>query len=232
MMLRIRGYNVFVVILTLLVIAAALATSAVLAQSIGGVGKLPTNPEAGLSDAQREAIHQAAHARNNAYLANFVTQHRDPHSLPVVWVQSYAAPPVTLQAAARAAQVIVKGQVVHTDFAPNPSGGMPVATTSVRVTGNIKGQASPSVVVTQLGGPVADGQGGALAELATDELALPGDQVVLLLARPVAAAPLRTIPGAGVYFIRNGVVAGESSENYKVTGEPADQFIAELTGAK
>ncbi len=84
------------------------------------------------------------------------------------------------------------------------------------------------VTVTQLGGPVAHGQGGALAELDADELILPGDQVVLLLTQPVAGGSLRTVQGGGVYFVRNGAMAGESSEFYKVKGESLDQFIGEL----
>ena len=231
MKLRFRGYSLFVAVLTLGVATAGLATSGVLAQAIGQSGKAAPNPEAGLTDSQREAIHAAAHARNAAYLANFVAQHRDPHSLPVVWVDDWAAPPPTLQAAARAAQVIVLGQVLGVDFAENPSGGLPIATTRVQVARAIKGQAPSVVSVTQLGGPVAQAQGGALAELSSDELVLPGDQVVLLLTRPSAGGPLRTVTGGGVYFIRGGVIAGESGEFYKVTGQSADQFIAELTTA-
>jgi hypothetical protein len=231
MKLKIRRYNAFVAVLTLLVAGGALATSAVLAQSIGHVGKTAPNAEAGLSDAQREAIHAAAHAQNNAYLATFVARHQDPHSLPVIMVGSYAAAPATLQAAARAAQTIVQGKVLNVDFAPNPSGGMPVATAHVQVARTVKGQALSTVAVTQLGGPVAHGQGGALAVLDSDELVLPGDQVVLLLTQPIAGGPIRTVAGGGVYFVRNGAVAGESSEAYQVTGQSADQLISELAAA-
>lgn len=232
MKLHIRGYNIFVVILTLLVVGGALATSAVLAQSTGPGEKTPHNTEAGLSDSQRESIHAAAHAQNNAYLRGFVAQHQDPHTLPIIWVPSWAAPPATLKVAVQSAQMVVQGKVVKVDFASNPSGGMPIATARVQVARTVKGQAPSIVTVTQLGGPVAHGQGGALAELDTDELVLPGDQVVLLLAQPTAGGFLRTVQGGGVYFVRNGTIAGKSSEFYKVKGEPLDQFLSELAAAR
>jgi len=228
MKLHIGKYNIFVAALTLLVIGAGLATSAVLAQSIGQGGKAPHNAEAGLSDSRRESIHAAAHAQNDAFLRSFVAQHQDPHSLSVIWVPSWAAPPATLKAAAQTAQTIVQGKVLGVDFASNPSGGMPIATARVQVARTVKGQAPSMVTVTQLGGPVAHGQGGALAELDADELILPGDQVVLLLTQPVAGGSPRTVQGGGVYFVRNGAMAGESSEFYKVKGESLDQFIGEL----
>ncbi|PZS09774.1 MAG: hypothetical protein DLM70_01250 [Chloroflexi bacterium] len=232
MKLYIRKYNIFVGLLTLLVVGAGLATSAVLAQSIGGGGKTAHNAEAGLSDSQREAIHAAAHAQNNAYLRTFVAQHQDAHELPVVWVQSWAAPPATLQVAAQAAGTIVLGNVLNVNFAPNPSGGLPIATARVQVARTIKGRAASVITVTQLGGPVAHGQGGALAELDADQLILPGDQVVLLLVPLAADGMLRTVQGGGVYFVRNGVMASENSEFYKVTGHSLDQFISELVAAR
>jgi hypothetical protein len=217
--------------ITLLVIGAALATSAVLAQSIGPRGKGSGNTEAGLTDSQREALHASAHVRNDEYLRNFVAQHVDPHALPVVWVESWARPPVTLGAAVRSAQTVVHGKVLSVDFESNPSGGMPIATARVQVIRAIKGQASPVVSVTQLGGPVAHGQGGALAKLDADELILPGDEVVLLLTQPSAGGSLQTVQGGGVYVVRNGSIAGESSEFYKVKGLPLDQFISDLAAA-
>jgi len=226
--LHIRKYNIFVTVLTLLVVGAGLASSAVLAQNMGQVGKGSHNDEAGLSDSQREAIHSAAHAHNDAYLRNFVAQRQDPHALPVVWVESWATPPVTLKAAAQSAQMIVQGKVLSVDFSSNPSGGLPIATARVQVTKTVKGQATSIVAVTQLGGPVAHGQGGALAELDVDELILSGDQVVLLLTQPSAGGNMRTMQGGGVYFVRNGAIAGESSDFYKVRGESLDQFIGEL----
>jgi hypothetical protein len=59
------------------------------------------------------------------------------------------------------------------EFAVNPSGGMPIATSRIRVHQTIKGASSEDIAVTQLGGPVAHRSGGALAELADNELALP-----------------------------------------------------------
>jgi len=194
----------------------------------GGIVKVIQNMEAGLTDRQREAIHQSAHERNNAYLRAFVAQHRDPRSLPPVWIQTYAPPPPTLAAAAVASQTIVYGQVEAVEFAVNPSGGMPIATSRIRVHQTIKGASSEDIAVTQLGGPVAHRSGGALAELADNELALPGDDVVLLLQRVSANERWHTIAG-GVYFVRDGAVTSQSSEYYHLSGEPVERFVARLS---
>jgi len=194
----------------------------------GGIVKVIQNMEAGLTDRQREATHQSAHERNNAYLRAFVAQHRDPHALPPVWIQTYAPPPPTLAAAVAASQMIVWGHVDAVTFAVNPSGGMPIETSRVRVQQTIKGTSSEDIAVTQLGGPVAHGSGGALAELVDNELALPGDDVVLLLQRASANEPWHTIAG-GVYFVRHGAVTGQSSEYYHLSGEAVERFIAHLS---
>jgi hypothetical protein len=196
-----------------------------------GAGKVPNNPDAGLTDAQRAAEVAATHAANDQFLRNFVAQHGNPHSLPVIRVGTWAAPPPTLAAAASRAQTIVHGTVQDVTFVPNPSGGLPIATAHVQVLETIKGQASQVISVGQLGGPVAQKTGGALAELDSDELVLPGDEVVLLLQPTGSSGVSRTVLGGGVYFVRNGVVTGESSEQYKLNGGSVQKLLDALRAA-
>jgi hypothetical protein len=193
-----------------------------------GIIKAFHNVEAGLTDQQRESIHQAAHERNNAYLHAFVSQHRDPRALPPIWTQTYAPPPSTLAAAARSAQIIVYGRVQSITFAVNPSGGMPIAISQIRVERAIKGEASRVMRVTQFGGPVAYGSGGALAEMENNELILSGDNVVLLLQRSSNSDSWQTMAG-GVYFVRDGIMTSQSSEYYHVSGVPVEHFIHQLS---
>lgn len=229
--LSIGRSSILVILLTLVVAAAGLTVGAWLGQASAQGGKQPPNPEAGMTDSQREALHAAAHARNDAYLHAFMSAHQDPHGLPIVWVPDWAAPPATLQAAVQAAHVIVQGTVLSVGFAVNPSGGLPMATARIQVTRSVKGQPPSVVTVVQEGGPVAHGKGGALAELESDQLVLSGDQVVLMLTQPATGSPFRTVPGAGVYLVENGTIAGESSETYKVKGLPLAQFLAQVSSA-
>jgi hypothetical protein len=212
-------------------LAILIGTSAV-AVAYPGVTKtpnksIPANPEAGLSDAQRLALHAEAHRRNDEYLREFVAQHRDPRSLPHVRVQSFGAPLPTLSGAVRKAEVILHGDVQEVTFASSLSGGMPVANATVRVRRVVKGHASGSVTVLQLGGPVAQGQGGGLAELDTDELILPGDEVILLLKQEASDRPYRTILGAGVFFVRGERVRAEDSNPFKedLNGKTVDSVL-------
>jgi hypothetical protein len=224
-----RSYHLLVAAVTIGVAAAALATTLALAQDTGPVKNTPHDPMAGLSPAQREAIVASAHARNDEFLRNFVAQHRDPRSLPVGWLDSYAAPPASLTAATADADLIVHGRVQNVTFERNPSGGMPISTAQVQVLDTVKGHAAQRISVGQLGGPVAKGDGGALVQFRGSELILPGDEVVLLLKQVGAGEPFRTVFGAGTYLVRNGVIAGENAEHYGVSGQPLQWFVNKLS---
>jgi hypothetical protein len=188
-------------------VAAVLATllgGFVLALQVGGAGPykaVPVDPEASLSPAQRDALHAGAHAENDAYLKAFVAAGRDPGTLSVIEIETYAAVPTTLAGAAAAADLIVEGTVTKVDFAVNPSGGMPLATATLQVGKTLKGSppANP-LTVMQLGGPVAQDGGGAMAELDVDPLLLPGDHAVVLLSWS-SEGTYRTVPGTGVVAI-------------------------------
>jgi hypothetical protein len=183
-----------------------------------GVG---IDPWAGLTDAQKQKIVDAAHERNAAFLRDFVRRHGDPRTLPVIKVQSEGIPPATLHQAVAEAQVIVRGKVMNTGFAVNPSGGMPLATASVVTLEAVKGDVPATFQVRQLGGPVAQYAGGALLELDVDALLLQGDDVILLLRRGPDGA-FQTLPGDGVLFVVGDLVRAED-------GSPV---AAEVNGLK
>ncbi len=81
--------------------------------------------------------------------------------------------------------------------------------------------------MTQLGGPVAHGPGGALPEMVNNDLVLRGDDVVLLLQRVSAKARWHTNAG-GVYSVRHGAVTGQSSKYCHLSRERVERFMARL----
>src|ERR1700737_2783726 len=108
-------------------IIAILAAGAVLPQNRDNALALiekgaGINPWAGLTDAQQKKSVDATHERNAAFLRDFVQRHGDPRTLPVIKVQSEGIPPGTLRQAVAEAQVIVRGKVMNTSFAVDPSG--------------------------------------------------------------------------------------------------------------
>ncbi|HCF99717.1 MAG TPA: hypothetical protein DEV93_04145 [Chloroflexi bacterium] len=227
MNLHFRPYHLFVATVTVGVVAAAWITTVSLAQSNGPSSKGP-HPEPWLNTSEQQAEVNAAHAANNQFLHEFEAQHRDPHSLPTVWIESWATAPVTLNLAAQNADLIVHGRVGNVAFAPNPSGGMPLSTAVVRVIGVVKGQPPQSVTVDQMGGPVAQKPNGALVQFDKAPLLLPGDEVVLLLRRGATGEPLHEVYGAGAYFVHSGAITGENAERYGVSGQSLTQFLHTL----
>lgn len=191
-----------------------------------GVG---INPWAGLTDAQKQKVVDATHERNAAFLRDFVRRHGDPRTLPVIKVQSEGMGPATLRQAVAEAQVIVRGKVVNTSFAVNPSGGMPLATASVATLQLVHGDVPATFQVRQLGGPVAQYAGGALLELDVDALLLPGDDVILLLRRGPDGT-LRTLPGDGVLFVVGDLVRAEdgSPVSSEVNGLKVSDILRSL----
>jgi hypothetical protein len=171
--------------------------------------KFGIDPWAGLSDAQKQAQVDQTHARNAAFLRDFVSRHGDPRTLPVIRVPDDQVAPATLREAVDEAQIVVRGTVTDTSFALNPQGGLPLATASVTTIQVVKGHVPSDFQVRQLGGPVAQGAGGALAELDDDPLLLPGDDVILLL-RTGPDGTLRTLPGDGILYVVDDVVRAES----------------------
>jgi hypothetical protein len=191
-----------------------------------GVGM---NPWVGLTDAQKQKVVDATHERNAAFLRDFVRRHGDPRTLPVIKVQSEGIGPATLRQAVAEAQVIVRGKVMNTSFAVNPSGGMPVATAAVATLQVVRGVVPATFQVRQLGGPVAQYAGGALLELDVDPLLLPGDDVILLLRRGPDGT-LRTLAGDGVLYVVGDLVRAEdgSPVSTEVNGLKVSEVLRSL----
>jgi hypothetical protein len=224
-----RGSSVAILSGGTLVLAMVLGTQ-VIGQS--GTKEVPANPEAGLTDAQRVAIHEAAHGANERYLLEFIARHGDPHVLPVVEVESYGSGPLTLSEAVAKAELIVEGKVLSVDYAVNPSGGLPLSIANVSVAKTIRGSdGNATVAVFQLGGPVAQDAGGGLAQLDIDPLILPGDHVVLLLTANGTTGSYRTVPGSGVFQVSpdNSVSVSDGSPFAKeVNGLSVDALLVQI----
>jgi hypothetical protein len=219
--------------LPILIGCITLGAGATAAMSAAGPHKPQPGPAASLTDQQRAAIVAQAHARNAWDLRDFVTQRRDPHTLPVIEVQSFAPPPPTMEQALSQATLVVHAKVRAVTFQSDPGGGLPLATATVDVLQTAKGRPAPTITVLQLGGPVAEGAGGALAQLDTDPLLLPGDDVILLL-RPSPATPglYRTVIGAGVDKITNGTVRAQDGNPFgaQITGRSVPDLLAVMHG--
>lgn len=217
------------ILLGCLTIGAAAAS----AMSTAGPHKPQPSPRAGLAGQQLAAIVAQAHARNARYLHDFVAQRRDPRSLPVIEVQTFAPAPLTLKQALSQATLVVHATVRTVTFQANPGGGMPLATATVDVLQVAKGRPAPVLTVLQLGGPVAEGTGGALAQLDTDPLLLPGDDVLLLLQpSPAAPGPYRTVYGAGVNKIISKTARAQDGNPFgaQITGRSVPDLLTAMHG--
>jgi hypothetical protein len=210
------------------VMTVVLGVSIVMAQS----GKHPANPWAGMTAAQKQATVDQTHAQNVKYLQDFEARHGDPGSLPVIKIASYQGSPATLGAAAAQASVIVRGVVQEVHFSADPQGNIPQMTATVHVQAVGKGSvATPTIVVKQIGGPVAQPGGrGALVRLDEEELILSGDEVVLFVNREQSDGnEYRAVLGAGIFFVRIAQLAGEAAARYGLEGQHLPIAWAALT---
>lgn len=185
----------------------------------------------GSDDEYAQSI-EAGRQRRVQFTRDFVAQGRDPRSLPKVVVsRGYDRGPRTLEAAVAASHLVVAGVVLRTSFTPDDSGSFPKALSLVRVTDVIKGGSVGQVVVRQLGGPELGPTGGILSQTDTDELLLPGDEVVLLLKDFTGAH--HTVAASGIYFIQGGRVVPEHVNPFgdSLAGKSKDELIAALKGA-
>lgn len=171
----------------------------------------PLPPAGPASAAAFDALVAAGDARQQQYLREFVASGNDPRSLPREFVSGTSGEPDTLRGVIAASAVIVRAQVVRTEFVHQPR-DLPLTVSTVRVSEVARGSAVGSELkVVQRGGPVPqpNRQGGALAQLETDELLLTGDDVVLFLRAEPRVGGYMTIGAAGIYFIRNGNLVPE-----------------------
>jgi len=211
------GIGALAAVATILTLVLALTVASA---ASGRKGPVP-DPWAGLTDSQKNDVVAATHAKNVQYLQSFEARHGDPRSLPVIRIGTYQAPPPSFGAAAAQATAVVHGVVRSVHFTADPNGNLPQMTASVDVISVGRGTvAGPAISVRQLGGPVAQPNGGgALVRLDGEELILPGDEVVLMLvsAQPDVAS-YRAVYGAGVYFVRKGLLSGEAASRYGLAG--------------
>ena len=212
--------------LTLLVaslaVVAVLATGTVAAAGVvSGKIHLP-DPWARLSDAQKQAVVDQAHARNAKYLNDFEARRGDPRTLPIITIDAWQPPPPSFGPASAKATAVVRGIVREVHFTPQADGGIPQMTAMVEVLSVGRGSVAQTTIrVRQMGGPVAQGESGqgALVRLDGEELILPGDEVVLLLLQPEPKVnEFQAVYGAGVYFVRNGILSGEAATRYGFAG--------------
>lgn len=185
------------------------------------------------SDSVMEEIVEEAGVRNASYLAEFIRGGGSIRDLPIIEIESYALAPASAEEAMAAAASVVRGTVRKVSFALNASGGLPIATSVIGVTDVAKGGMPASITVMQVGGPVAQPEGGALAQLDNDPLVAAGEEVILLLTEPDAMGIFHTLPGAGVSFIRGNVVEATEANRFAadVDGRSPEAVLAMLRTA-
>src|SRR6266545_6697511 len=129
--------------------------------------KAPPNPDVGLSDADRAKIISQLKDRNAQWVQDFVDQARDPRTLPIVELPTYAAGATSVVEARAQSSVIIVGSVVSTTYHPDPD-QLTESIATVRVDRVSKGSAPPMIEVLQIGGPAWSPTGGELQQLQGD----------------------------------------------------------------
>ena len=166
----------------------------------------PPNPDAGKSDAERQAAVDAGDQAEVEYVRDFVAAATDPRTLPKIAIETfgyigYSNP----DEAIAGADVIVRGHVDSVGFSRSFR-QFGSATITLAVDENLKGDpGGKKIVVRQDGGPVRQEKGGALAYLAGNPILLPGDDV-LILAKGSPDKGYSPLTRVGIYFVRDGRV--------------------------
>lgn len=171
------------------------------------------------SAAAFDALVAAGDARQQQYLREFIASGTDPRTLPREFVSGSSGEPDTLRGVIAISEVIVRAQVIRTEFVGQPL-DLPLTISTVRVSDVARGSAvGAELKVVQRGGPVpqSNRQGGALAQLETDEILLTGDDVVLFLRAERRVGGYMTVGAAGIYFIRDGVLVPEKHNKFART---------------
>ena len=216
-------------ILAIAITAAAAAGVLGLSMALAATnGKVISNPWAGLTDEQKQAQVDAAHAANDRFLQELQARNGDPRTLPVIRISPYALPASSMGVAVRQAALVVHGRVTAIHFASNPGGGMPTMSATVQTLSVGKGSIAATLTVVQAGGPVAQGTGGALVEFDDEDLMFAGDEVLLILASPPNTGGFVPIYGPGVQKIVNGTLSGRSAVRYGIDGQSYDTVWSAL----
>lgn len=178
----------------------------------------PTPPP-GHSIQEAQAIIETSRVRNQQYLRDFVASGRDPRSLPRLTLEATGDVPSSLAEAVHGAQLVARGSVVRTTFTSGRD-GFPLTTSTLRLVEVLKAPVAQSagmeIQILQIGGPVPQPKpvDGGLAQLATDELLLSGDDVIILANFRPDLGVFQPISGAGIYFNRNGRIIPEELNRF------------------
>lgn len=189
--------------------------------------KVPADPDAGLSDAQRQKVIDQFKERNFKWAQDFSDQGRDPRALPVVDFPTYSGGASSIEEARAASDVVVVGTVISTTYEPDLD-GLTHSIATVRVESVAKGDAPATIQVLQVGGPAWNEAGGELQQLEGDPLLLPGQDVMLVLTAGNVESEFQTVYGAGVYLITSGKVEAphDSAVASQVDGLSLDAALA------
>lgn len=199
-----------------------------------GAATNPANPEAGMSDAEREAVHQqgtsAFQQRLTSWVNSLNLQNLNLHALPhVSMTASAVAGQPSLADAAAKADLIVVGTVslIH----PRAMSG---TETTFTVDQTLKGTSVPTVTFNQSGTlvPTPDWNGTTILDGPDGSLLLPGDSAVLLLRSDGAGGYLiQSI--SGWYQVVDGLIQanGLSPWGKALDGQTESAFIQLIQAA-
>ena len=192
------------------------------------------DPEAGLTDAERDALHRRLWdqfvTRYTAWLQCVDISKLDLHALPRHELNTSWLPgQLNLSEAASKANLIIIGTV--TEFSPTPFSG---PNTALAIDETLKGSPAPTLKIAQDGGvrPTEDWTGVTISEGGNRAMLLPGDRGVLLLQED----------GKGGYYIQgvsgwfqivNGVVRANSYNEWgpSVEGKTEAEFVEMIKAA-
>ncbi len=193
--------------------------------------KVERNPDAGLTDQEREANIRAFKDRNAKWVADFSASKRDVRSLAQVDLQAFSTGATTIDEARSEGDALVEGVVTAVEYVA-PDGDLTESQATVRVLRRGKGQVPDEIRVIQVGGPAWSNKGGEFQQLEGDTLLLRGQRVILLLQATEVSGEFRPVYGAGVYIVNNGTVGAPRStafiERDRVAGRSSDAVFALL----
>jgi hypothetical protein len=212
--------------------ASVLIAAGALAVSVAAGGKLvPTNPDAGLSDQERDARYSQARAefekRYEEWKAGLDLATVDLATLPrsELMIQS-AAPEPTLSAAVQAADRIIVGSVQS--LRATTSAGTLV---TLRVEQTLKGSSASTLTIRQGSSiePGADWNGMMIGDAPGDPLLLPATRVVLFLQDAPDGIPY-VQAFSGIYYLEGGRVRALELNPFApaIEGLPESDFIAQV----
>lgn len=182
--------------------------------------------------AEYERVGEQIAAKNAAFLSQFAASGAGAQSLPRKNFTAYNPGPATLSDASKKAVAIVVGRVTATSFSPNGA-QLPIADSTVAIDRSVVGTVAATIHVFQAGGPMQSDTGHVLAQLAVDEVLLPGDNVVLFLVLGPDGTN-RVVPGAGMYRVAGGRVTAIHANPFatSVNGLALDQFLTLVTSSR